>query len=372
MDNRHLLRESFGYAPNGLWGQSDFWHQKNRLPSLCECGGNRAQVDFGFAAAGHAVQKEAGMFGAVLWRLERLVDFIPDRLLVGCQLGRAARHKVEVAQGIAPDLFAAQFNQAIFDQPMERRVAFDARQIQGLLDVQRPPVIFCNHFQQISLLAAADLLEARRQFFSRKVGVDAPRRFFLGAGRQKNRFPADQTGGFHLAEFTLDGLPAKDPPKLRQAGGALFPQMMDKPALQALIRGDVRAAEAVAAVGLAGEARRQHQPDANADGREISPTEPMRQVDMFRQHNRLGVEKLQNGLGFGDFGLIMSGDNHPRLHRHAKFHPHQRPRFQLVRELVRDVIGKGLVDGNIHRNLGIAHPSLPIRLYGSPDSPASR
>ena len=55
MPHRNAIREARGEAPNGLRGQGDFRDEHDRLFALSQHFIHRAQIDFGFAAAGDAV-----------------------------------------------------------------------------------------------------------------------------------------------------------------------------------------------------------------------------------------------------------------------------------------------------------------------------
>ena len=78
-----------------------------------------AQVDFGLARAGDAVQ-EYGLrriwLGFIIGGGQDAVQRIPDRLLVGGELGRVERDELFAGQRVAPDFGLAQVHQAHLGQ----------------------------------------------------------------------------------------------------------------------------------------------------------------------------------------------------------------------------------------------------------------
>ena len=90
MHQPHLAGKARTEAPHGLRGERDFGHQHDRLPALAQGFGDGAQVDFGLARAGHAVQQVRRLGLSCPAASRRGSKLIPDRLLVGGQGGRLA------------------------------------------------------------------------------------------------------------------------------------------------------------------------------------------------------------------------------------------------------------------------------------------
>ena len=118
MQKRHSARESFRHATDGLRRQRDLWHKQDGAPANLQGLVDSAQVDFGFAAAGYAMQQVASRS----FVQQRWADMLPNCLLIGREKWWAVGHKVIIAQGIAPDALFLQFQHTRFDQPVEARL----------------------------------------------------------------------------------------------------------------------------------------------------------------------------------------------------------------------------------------------------------
>ena len=107
-----LAREAGGDAAQRLCGQRDFRDEEERLPTLLQRELDGAQINFGLAAAGYAVQQEAAPGGfADLWPAAQFcLDLLPDGLLPGSEWRRGVGHKVARDAGVVPALALAQVN----------------------------------------------------------------------------------------------------------------------------------------------------------------------------------------------------------------------------------------------------------------------
>ena len=116
-----LAGEAGGNAAQRLRGERDFRDEEERLPSLRQREFDGAQVDFGLATAGHAVQQEAAPGGfADLWPAAQFcLDLLPDGLLPWGERRRRVGHEVARDASVVPALGLAQVYQAQFFEALQ-------------------------------------------------------------------------------------------------------------------------------------------------------------------------------------------------------------------------------------------------------------
>ena len=369
MHERGAARKALGDAADRLRRQRDLGHEQDGALALLQCFGDGAQVNFGFAAAGNAVQQETRRF----FMPQSRPNGIPCRLLIGRQHGRAIGHKVEVAQGIAEDLFFAQLQSAELDQPVDSGAA-GAGRAHGFGHGRRRGQ-FEQLAQQLGLLGRpARFRRVCRDAAAAEVGVEALHSLGARGRRRQHRLRRDHASRLQLLQRPLDRLLGEGALELREAFFALVAQVIQEAARQRLrspglsagqgqllrlIGLQLIAQKAIEPVGFAAEARRQHQPDAGANRGEAALAQPLRQRKLPRRKRRRGIQQLDDRLGFGDVAFVMQGEHDGRLHGHAELDADQRAGLQQAPQLVGDVVGVGLAQRHVQRDFGVAHGDSP-------------
>src|SRR3972149_5489127 len=108
MDDGDSSGEARGEALNSLGREGDLGDEDDRVVVEVESPRNRAEINFGLATPGHAVQEEGWMWNRGLGGESKGgVYGLPRSLLIDGERGRFGRHKNLPGQRVADDLFAA-------------------------------------------------------------------------------------------------------------------------------------------------------------------------------------------------------------------------------------------------------------------------
>jgi len=106
-------------------------------------------------------------------------------------------------------------------------------------------------------------------------------------------------------------------------------------------------------VRLSGDAGRQEEPQASAQGSQRRFAQPARKLDVRRAEGGRRVEQLFDRLGLGDRAVLRERKHDARLVSRAEGHAHEMPRLNLAGELGRDVVVKGAVHRHIDGDFSV-------------------